>query len=182
MGIRHTSMAPDTSPHTAPGDRSTEQRQDDRQTAVSSRSADSPVPALDSDIRLTLPARPENVAVVRHVLGALAEVLGLPRSVTDDLRLAVTEACTNVVRHAYADEDGNIDVVVRPKGEALEVIVADTGQGTLPSLDTAGPGLGMSLIAALADSFQVERSPSTGSRLVMRFLRHGGNGPAVGIA
>src|SRR3712207_677573 len=56
-----------------------------------------------SDVRLTLPARPENVAVVRHVLGAFAEALQLPDPVIEDMRLAVTEACTNVVRHAYAD-------------------------------------------------------------------------------
>src|SRR5215218_9311488 len=77
------------------------------------------------DIRLTLPARRENVAVVRHVLGALAEAL--------DLRLAVTEACTNVVRHAYGARGGDIDVVVRPSGRALEVIVTDAGRGMGPS-------------------------------------------------
>ena len=134
--------------------------------AVSGRSSSQAVPALDSDIRLTLPARPENVAVVRHVLGALADALGLPRAVTDDIRLAVTEACTNVVR---------------PKGAALEVIVADTGRGVGPSPDTAGPGLGMPLIAALADSLEIERDPSVGSRLVMSFRRHR-PAPAMGSA
>ena len=138
-------------------------------------------PPSTSDIRLTLPARPENVAVVRHVLGALADVLGLPRAVTDDMRLAVTEACTNVVRHAYDDGDGTIDVVVRPNGDALEVIVADTGRGIGPSPDTAGPGLGLPLIAALTDSLEVERTPSAGSRLIMRFLRHR-PAPAMGLA
>ena len=62
------------------------------------------VPALDSDVRLTLPARPENVAVVRHVLGAFAEALQLPEPTIEDMRLAVTEACTNVVRHAYSTD------------------------------------------------------------------------------
>jgi anti-sigma regulatory factor (Ser/Thr protein kinase) len=139
------------------------------------------VAALDSDIRLTLPARPENVAVVRHVLGALAEALGLPVAVTDDMRLAVTEACTNVVRHAYGDADGTIDVVVRPKGDALQVIVADTGRGLGPSPDTAGPGLGLPLIAALTDSLEIERGRSTGSRLVMWFMRTRTT-PAMGFA
>ena len=152
---------------------------DSAAAAVSSRSV--PVPALDSDIRLTLPARPENVAVVRHVLGALTEALGLPRAVTEDVRLAVTEACTNVVRHAYEDGDGSIDVIVRPKGDALEVIVADTGRGLGPSLDTGGPGLGMPLIAALTDSLEVERTPSAGSRLIMGFLRHRA-APTLGLA
>jgi anti-sigma regulatory factor (Ser/Thr protein kinase) len=141
---------------------------------------DQPVPALDSDIRLTVPARPENVAVVRHVLGALAEALVLPPALIDDMRLAVTEACTNVVRHAY-EGDGTIDVVVRPKGDELEVVVADEGRGLGPSPDTAGPGLGLPLIAALADTVEIERGRSSGSRLVMRFLR-ARTAPAMGIA
>jgi anti-sigma regulatory factor (Ser/Thr protein kinase) len=128
-----------------------------------------------------LPARPENVGVVRHVLGALAEALDLPRAVTEDMRLAVTEACTNVVRHAYADGDGAIDVIVRPKGGELEVVVEDAGRGIGPSPDTAGPGLGLPLIAALADSLEIERTASAGSRLVMSFLR-ARESPAMGIA
>lgn len=128
------------------------------------------VPAFDSDIRLTLPARPENVAVVRQVLDALAEALALPDSVSEDMRLAVTEACTNVVRHAYTGDEGTIDVIVRPIGDALEVTVSDAGRGTGPSPDSAGPGLGLSLIAALADTLEVERSLESGSRIVMSFV------------
>ena len=137
--------------------------------------------ADDADIRLTLPARPENVAVVRHVLGALAEAIGLEDRVIADMRLAVTEACTNVVRHAYVDGEGTIDVVVRPRGEAVEVVVADEGRGLGPSPDTAGPGLGMPLIAALADSVEVQRDQTRGSRLAMRFMRSR-TSPAMGIA
>jgi serine/threonine-protein kinase RsbW len=129
------------------------------------------MPALESDIRLTLPARPENVAVVRHVLGALAEALGLPGAVTEDIRLAVTEACTNVVRHAYAGDRGAIDVAVRPKGGELEVTVSDAGRGIGPSPDTDGPGLGLPLIAALSDSLEIEGSRGAGSRVIMSFLR-----------
>jgi serine/threonine-protein kinase RsbW len=132
----------------------------------------------DSDIRLTLPARPENVAVVRHVLGALAEVLNLPVTVREDMRLAVTEACTNVVRHAYPDAGGTIGVVVRPADDAIEVTVWDTGRGIGPSLDTNGPGLGLPLISALVDTVDIEREQGHGSRLVMRFLR----GPANAVA
>jgi serine/threonine-protein kinase RsbW len=137
--------------------------------------------ADEADIRLTLPARPENVAVVRHVLGALAEAIGLEEPVIADMRLAVTEACTNVVRHAYTDGEGTIDVVVRPRGDAVEVVVADQGRGLDPSPDTAGPGLGMSLIAALADSVEVQRDNARGSRLAMRFARSR-TSPAMGMA
>jgi serine/threonine-protein kinase RsbW len=138
-------------------------------------------PALDSDIRLTLPARPENVAVVRHVLGALAGALNLPDDVIEDMRLAVTEACTNVVRHAYQGDEGKIDVVVRPKGDALEVVVSDAGRGIAPSPDTAGPGLGLPLIAALADTLEIERRRDSGSRLIMRFIRNRTT-PSMGVA
>jgi serine/threonine-protein kinase RsbW len=142
---------------------------------------ETPAPARDSDIRLTLPARPENVAVVRHVLGALGEALRLPDPVVEDMRLAVTEACTNVVRHAYEGGDGTIDVIVRPMGEELEVVVADAGRGIGPSPDTAGPGLGLPLIAALTDHLEIERRRDQGSRLIMRFLRSRA-APAMGLA
>lgn len=148
---------------------------------VSSRAAGEHVAALDSDVRLTLPARPENVAVVRHVLGALAEALDLPAGVTDDMRLAVTEACANVVRHAYPDGAGDIDVVVRPTGGTLEVIVADAGRGIGPGPDRSEPGLGLPLIAALTDSLEIERPPGAGSRLIMSFLR-ACTTPAMGFA
>ena len=56
--------------------------------------------ATPSPVRLTLPAQPRNIAVVRRALEAIAEELALPRRLIEDMRLAVTEACTNVVRHA----------------------------------------------------------------------------------
>ena len=128
-----------------------------------------------SDVRLTLPARPENVAVVRHVLGAFAEALQLPDPVIEDMRLAVTEACTNVVRHAYADGDpGPVEILIRPDGAALLVIVSDQGRGLGPSVDSTGPGLGLPLIAALSHAFEIEQVPDNGSRLRMSFLRGSG--------
>jgi serine/threonine-protein kinase RsbW len=142
---------------------------------------DPSVPTFDSDIRLTLPARPENVAVVRQVVDALAEALAVPDPVREDMRLAVTEACTNVVRHAYNGDDGTIDVIVQPIGDALEVTVSDAGRGTLPSPDSAGPGLGLSLIEALADTLEVERSLESGSRIVMSFVRSRTT-PSMGLA
>jgi serine/threonine-protein kinase RsbW len=147
--------------------------------ALTSRSAEGPLEVLGSDIRLTVPARSENVAVVRHMVGAFADALGLPQGVRDDVRLVVTEACTNVVLHAYAGDDGVIEVVMRARDEALELIVADAGRGLGPSPDT-GPGLGLPLIATLADSLEIDRSPSVGSRLIMRFLRARPR-PAMGL-
>ena len=131
-----------------------------------------PVESRHSDVRLTLPARPENVAVVRHVLGAFAEAFQLPETVVEDVRLAVTEACTNVVRHAYDDrsDPGPLEIVIRPEGDTLEVIVSDRGRGIGPSPDTAGPGLGLPLIAAIVHSLEIQHTPTAGSRLAMSFL------------
>jgi serine/threonine-protein kinase RsbW len=125
---------------------------------------------MSSDVRLTVPARPEYVAVIRHVLGAFAEALRLPDGQVEDMRLAVTEACTNVVRHAYdGNEPGPIDIVIRPDTDRMELIVSDEGRGIGPSPDPAGPGLGLPLIAALADSVEIGHGPSRGSRLAMSF-------------
>jgi serine/threonine-protein kinase RsbW len=87
------------------------------------------------------------------------------------MRLAVTEACTNVVRHAYDDrEPGQLEIVIRPDGgDVLQVIVSDHGRGIGPSPDTAGPGLGLPLIAALADALEIQHAPRAGSRLAMSF-------------
>jgi serine/threonine-protein kinase RsbW len=132
-----------------------------------------------SDVRLTLPARPENVAVIRHVLGAFAEALRLPPDLVEDMRLAVTEACTNVVRHAYHDGDpGPIDVVIRPNGDRLELIVSDQGQGLGPGADVASPGLGLPLISALADSVELQELPIRGRRVAMSFRCR----PRLGVA
>jgi serine/threonine-protein kinase RsbW len=125
---------------------------------------------LRSDVRLTLPARPENVAVIRHMLGAFGEALRLPPDLVEDMRLAITEACTNVVRHAYEEPAlGTIDVVIRPNDDRLEVIVSDQGAGMGPSSDVAGPGLGLPMIAALADDVEISSGQSRGSRLMMSF-------------
>jgi len=134
-----------------------------------------------SDVRLSLPARAENVAVVRHVVSAVAEALELPKAVADDMRLALTEACTNVVRHAYGERAGTLEVLVRQHADRLEVTVADDGRGLGTSPASTGPGLGLPLIAALADSLVIEHAPASGSRLLMHFNRRR-TGPAVRAA
>ena len=126
----------------------------------------------ETDVKLTLPARPENVSVIRHVLGAFAESLRLPDELVEDLRLAVTEACTNVVRHAYPpDVAGSVEISIRPMDELVSVVVADHGRGIGTSSDTNGPGLGLPLIAAIADEVELQPVPGGGSRVAMTFAR-----------
>jgi serine/threonine-protein kinase RsbW len=124
----------------------------------------------DCDVRLTLPARAENVVLVRHVVAALAEALRLPPALIEDVKLAVTEACTNVVRHAYAGSEGPLEVRLEPEdGDALTVVVTDHGEGMRPGRSDDGPGLGLPLIAALAHQLEIRREPDNGSRVRMQF-------------
>src|SRR3954466_3076673 len=134
-----------------------------------------------TDVKLTLPARAENVSVIRHVLGAFAEALRLSDDLIEDLRLAVTEACTNVVRHAYpSDVAGPDEISIRPTDELVSVVVADHERASGTSSDTTGPGLGLPLIAAIADEVELQPVPAGGSRVAMAFSRPGGG--AAGCA
>src|SRR3954468_14455817 len=125
------------------GPMSTLSLRDDSAYRIPTRSTPSPV-------RLALPARARNIAVVRRALEAIAEELALPRRLVEDMRLAVTEACTNVVRHAYTDGEAEhasaLRVALLPEEQGMRVIVEDRGRGFGPSPDTRGPGLGLPLI------------------------------------
>jgi serine/threonine-protein kinase RsbW len=127
---------------------------------------------VDTDVKLTLPARPENVSVIRHVLGAFADSLRLPDDLVEDLRLAVTEACTNVVRHAYPPEHaGPVEISIQSLEDQVTVTVSDHGRGIGTSSDTTGPGLGLPLIAAIANDVELRPVPGGGSRVAMTFSR-----------
>src|SRR3954453_7553974 len=102
-----------------------------------------PTRSTPSPVRLALPARARNIAVVRRALEAIADELALPRRLVDDMRLAVTEACTNVVRHAYSDGGAHdpeaLRVALLPQEHGMRVIVEDSGRGLGTSSDLGGP-------------------------------------------
>lgn len=107
------------------------------------------------DLSLILPARAENVAVIRHAIGGLAEVVDVPDQTLADIRLAVTEAATNTVVHAYGGAEGPLEVAAYLRGRQLVVIVRDEGRGIVPRTDSPGLGLGLPLIATLAESLEL---------------------------
>ncbi|HEV3071234.1 MAG TPA: ATP-binding protein [Solirubrobacteraceae bacterium] len=122
------------------------------------------------DIELMLPARAENVAIVRHALGALGEVLAVDAQTLSDIRLAVTEACTNVVVHAYPDgHEGPLEVLATLAGEELTVVVRDEGAGISPRRDSPGLGLGLPLIASLAENVQLGHDEQKRTEVRMTF-------------
>jgi serine/threonine-protein kinase RsbW len=107
------------------------------------------------DLEITLPARAENVAVVRHAVGGLGEVLEVDDQTLSDIKLAVTEACTNVVVHAYPEAEGPMGLRASIDDRRLYLVVTDRGRGIVPRPDSPGLGLGLPLIATLAESLEL---------------------------
>ena len=125
------------------------------------------------DLELTLPARPENVAVARHAIGGFADVLDVPDQTLADVKLAVTEACTNCVVHAYPNgigENAVFEVEADSGDDELLVIVRDYGRGISPNTESPGLGLGLPLIAALSRTVEFRGGSSvTGTEVIMSF-------------
>src|SRR5918993_2537218 len=121
------------------------------------------------DLELKLPARAENVAVIRHAFGGFAEVLSVDEQTLADIKLAVTEACTNVVIHAYEDEIGSLEDDASFDDQRLTVVIRDSGRGILPRPDSPGLGLGLPLIATLAESLELGRDDEDRTEIRMTF-------------
>jgi serine/threonine-protein kinase RsbW len=119
---------------------------------------------------MSLPAKAENVAVVRHAIAGLAERVGMDDASTADLKTVVTEACMNVVVHAYPEgEVGLLEVDAVPDGDGLTVAVRDFGRGISPRPGVDRPSLriGLALIAALSSSFEIRGGVERGTEIRM---------------
>lgn len=113
---------------------------------------------MSAAVSLRLPARPENVAVVRQALTGLGDAYDLDPELLGDIKTAVTEACNNVVLHAYPDsDDGIVEVEASSDGEHTDVVVRDFGAGIQPRSFTEERtlGLGLPLIATLSSRFEI---------------------------
>lgn len=126
------------------------------------------------DLELSLPARADNVAVIRHVLGGLGDALDLDPEVLADVRLAVSEACANAVVHAYAGEEpGLLDLEVTAGEDEIEVVVRDHGRGMMPRADSPGLGVGLPLMASLSESLELTNRTDGGTEVRMSFAKAG---------
>jgi serine/threonine-protein kinase RsbW len=136
------------------------------------------------DVRLRMPARPEGVAVVRQALVGMADALAFDAAVLADMKMAVSEACTNVVVHAYDDGEGMLEVEMLADDRGLTIRVRDHGSGIHPqagrSRDVPALGLGLPLIAALSDSFELHGASGQGTEVRMTFLYTREGDPAEG--
>ncbi|HWF51953.1 MAG TPA: ATP-binding protein [Solirubrobacteraceae bacterium] len=146
--------------------------------------------AEPTSVRLTLPARPENVALARQVLAGVAEGLDIEEELLADINIAVTEACNNVVLHAYPDGVGTTEVTITSVLDQLMITVRDqgTGMNPFPAEADAGAGaggdpdaparlgFGFAMMSSLSDQFGIN-SGAGGTEVRMRFALHGA--PAI---
>jgi serine/threonine-protein kinase RsbW len=119
---------------------------------------------------LELAAEADNVPLVRHALRGLLEASGISDERTADIALAVTEACANAVLHAYHDGTGSFQVAAElAPGGRLIVRVRDHGSGMAPRVDSPGLGVGLPVIAAIAEALEIDTPDGSGALVKMTF-------------
>lgn len=114
-------------------------------------------------------AVPSSVRAARNELADFALAAGISPERLDGVRLAVSEALSNVVLHAYRGESGQIRLTASVAGGELWVLIADEGVGLLPRIDGPGLGLGLVLIAHETDELTIAKGATGGTELRMRF-------------
>ncbi|MED3726385.1 anti-sigma B factor RsbW [Priestia filamentosa] len=121
-------------------------------------------------VEMRIPAKPDYVAIARLTLSGIANRMGFSYDDIEDMKIAISEACTNAVQHAYKEEIGEITVAFGLYEEYLEIVVADKGESFDYSdlQKEAGPyetsreveelpegGLGLYLIDTLMDQTKI---------------------------
>ncbi len=135
------------------------------------------------EVRLLLPALPANVALVRQALAGLTDALGVEPARAADMKIALTEACTNVVVHAYGERSGPLEVTMVVEHGRLVLGVRDRGGGLhpLPGRDEGAPlGFGLALIASLSDELGLVGGKH-GTELRMAFALAEGRAPPLAV-
>jgi serine/threonine-protein kinase RsbW len=134
--------------------------------------------AVMREVRLRIPAKPEYITLCRLALTGISRLRPLGEETLADLKLALTEACSNSVRHAYANGDGTVDIRYELHPDRLVIEVADDGTGFDPAVSGGGGlgeeiaegGLGIAIIRSIADDVEIGTgADGRGSRL--RFVK-----------
>ena len=127
-------------------------------------------------VRLRIPAKAEYIALSRLALTGLSELTAMEDATLADLKLALTEAVSNSIRHAYDGGDGYVEVAYELTGTTLGIEVVDDGAGfdprrppVLEGDELTEGGLGIAIIRTIADEFEIESQPGErGSRIRFR--------------
>jgi serine/threonine-protein kinase RsbW len=113
--------------------------------------------STEEPLRLKLDALPVSIEVARAAVSGLAHDLGMEEPGLGDVKTVVSEACTNVVRHAYPNGPGRFEVEASRAGNSLSIVIRDFGVGMRPRIRGAGSslGLGLGLISMLASRCEI---------------------------
>jgi serine/threonine-protein kinase RsbW len=116
----------------------------------------------------TVPGTPLGVRALRREISGIAEDCGMDATGVADVQLAVTEAATNAVMHSYATTTGDVTVTAAVHEGELAIVIADTGGGLVERSDSPGLGVGLSIIATVADEMRIT-SNAGGTQIHMTF-------------
>jgi serine/threonine-protein kinase RsbW len=134
-------------------------------------------------LKLDIPAKPEYVLLGRLALAGLLRARGYSEDAVADLKLALTEACSNSVRHAYDHDEGQVHLGFTVHADRVTVEIRDDGGGfheedvdcpecqSMPEIQLADGGMGISIIRAVVDGFDLRKPDDGGSVLVLTKLR-----------
>jgi serine/threonine-protein kinase RsbW len=130
-------------------------------------------------LRVTLPAHRESLSLLRHVVRGFRDAYEIGAATMDDIVLAISEAATNVVLHAYELRPGTMTIVADMEDGRLHVLVRDHGVGIAPPSDTPQPGHGLALMDHVAATLEIVGGPA-GTDVLMTFdLNTGHDRPAL---
>jgi serine/threonine-protein kinase RsbW len=121
--------------------------------------------------RLTAAALADEVGRMRRAASAVAAEHGLGARALEYLELAVSEALTNIVLHAYRDKPGSMSVEVESDAEVVRVTVADDGGGIAAQAEHRGPGMGLGILASAADFCEIRIRRGSGVEVMLGFER-----------
>jgi serine/threonine-protein kinase RsbW len=125
------------------------------------------------EFQLSVPATADNVPLLRHAMAGFLEGQAVTGETAADVLLAVTEACTNVVQHAYRSEPAKVERHIELDAECMDSIlqcaVRELGRGFAPRVDSPGLGLGLPVIAALTQTVEIRPLTPHGTEVVMTF-------------
>ena len=137
-------------------------------------------PDMNEKVTITIPSHPKYLSVIRAVTAKFGAVCGMSDSVTDGIKLAVDEACSNVIKHAYKGDTGK-KIVVKYiiTGKSFKVVIEDNGIKSDPEsmkgrdLDDLKPGgLGIHFIRRYSMSLSLTAGRKTGNRLrLIKYLK-----------
>lgn len=140
------------------------------------------MPKTQKEYQLKIPSQSDNLAIIRDVVAKVASRVGFDTDEASKIELAVDEACTNVIKHAYANNSNQmIEVSIKVEEKKLIIIVADKGKGfnpdeiKLPDLNKSikegrKGGLGLCLIKTLMDKVEFEIKP--GSKTQVKMIKY----------